>query len=62
MFLHYRPVHRCAFMPSDNHVVSFSDDKTLIQWDLATEELIHKYEGHSVSKSYCCSVCVFYRC
>ncbi|CAG7717369.1 unnamed protein product [Allacma fusca] len=44
---HERAVHRCAFMPTDNHIVSYSDDKTLIQWDLTTEEMLHKYIGHT---------------
>ncbi|ODM94810.1 U3 small nucleolar RNA-associated protein 15 [Orchesella cincta] len=44
---HQRAVHRCAFLPTDNQIVSFSDDKAVIQWDVPTERIIHKYEGHS---------------
>lgn len=35
-------------MPTDHQIVSFSDDKTVIQWDMASEAVLHKYEGHTV--------------
>jgi U3 small nucleolar RNA-associated protein 15 len=44
---HERPVHRCSFMPTDNQIVSFSDDKTVGLWDMPTEVMLHRFEGHN---------------
>lgn len=44
---HQRAVHRCAFLQGDNQIASFSDDKTVMQWDIPTEKMIRKYDGHA---------------
>jgi len=44
---HQRAVHRCAFLPTDNQVASFSDDKIVGLWDIPSETFLHKFEGHS---------------
>ncbi len=45
----YRAVHR-AFFTSDNvHIASFSDDKSVILWDISTEEQVVSFKEHSVS-------------
>lgn len=40
-------MHRCQFLPTDHQILSFSDDKSIIQWDMSSEALLHKYEGHT---------------
>lgn len=44
---HKAPVHRTFFTPDLLHVTSFSDDKTVKLWDIATEKALHTYEEHN---------------
>jgi len=43
---HTRPIWKCAFTKDDAHVVSFSDDKSVGVWNIATEERIHSFSEH----------------
>lgn len=45
----YRPVHRCFFTSDNYHIASFSDDKTVNVWDIASETKVYSYNEHTVS-------------
>lgn len=44
---HKAPTHRTFFTPDLLHVASFSDDKTVKLWDIASEKVVHTYEEHT---------------
>ncbi|XP_062562302.1 U3 small nucleolar RNA-associated protein 15 homolog [Armigeres subalbatus] len=44
---HKAPVHRTFFNADRHHVSSFSDDKTVRYWDIATEKHIKTFSEHS---------------
>ncbi|XP_013105440.2 U3 small nucleolar RNA-associated protein 15 homolog [Stomoxys calcitrans] len=43
---HKAPVHRVNFTSDLLHIVSFSDDKTVKLWDVASEKSIHTFAEH----------------
>uniref|UniRef100_A0A182VRG6 U3 small nucleolar RNA-associated protein 15 homolog n=1 Tax=Anopheles minimus TaxID=112268 RepID=A0A182VRG6_9DIPT len=43
---HKAPVHRTFFTADGHHVASFSDDRTVGYWDIATENHLHTFTGH----------------
>lgn len=43
---HTRAVHSTLFSPSGTSVASFSDDRTVRRWDLASEKELSLLEGH----------------
>ncbi|XP_052867282.1 U3 small nucleolar RNA-associated protein 15 homolog [Anopheles cruzii] len=43
---HKAPVHRTFFTSDGHHVASFSDDRTVCHWDIATEERLHTFAEH----------------
>jgi U3 small nucleolar RNA-associated protein 15 len=44
---HKAPVHRTYFTTDSHHVASFSDDKSVIVWDIATEKSIASFRFHT---------------
>ena len=44
---HKAAVHRCAFTADNQHVTSFSDDRTVKLWDIATEKVVQTYDEHA---------------
>ena len=44
---HKAPVHRTFFTADGVHVASFSDDKTVKYWDVATEKSISTFSDHN---------------
>lgn len=44
---HKAAVHRNAFTSDNLHIVSFSDDRTVKLWDIATEKAVQTYEEHT---------------
>ncbi|XP_065205586.1 U3 small nucleolar RNA-associated protein 15 homolog [Planococcus citri] len=44
---HTLPVHRTYFTCDNNHIASFSDDKSCILWDIVTEQHVVKYKEHN---------------
>lgn len=44
---HKAPTHRTFFTTDLLHVASFSDDKTVKLWDIASEKVVHTYEDHT---------------
>lgn len=45
----FRPVHRCFFTSDNYHIASFSDDRTVNVWDIASETKVYSYNEHTVS-------------
>ncbi|XP_055906860.1 U3 small nucleolar RNA-associated protein 15 homolog [Eupeodes corollae] len=43
---HKGPTHRTFFTPDLLHIASFSDDKTVKLWDIASEKVVHTYNEH----------------
>lgn len=43
-----RSVHRTFFTSDNVHVASFSDDKSVILWDIVTEQQVVQFKEHSV--------------
>lgn len=44
---HSAPVHRTNFLNDMRHICSFSDDKSTIVWDIATEKSINSFREHT---------------
>ena len=44
---HNAAVHRTFFTADNHHIVSFSDDKTAIVWDIPSEKQIAHFDEHS---------------
>lgn len=44
---HKAAVHRAFFTADGGHVASFSDDKTVVLWDISSEKPITRYEDHT---------------
>lgn len=44
---HSAPVHRTFFTNDLHHIASFSDDKSVIVWDISTEKSINSFRFHS---------------
>ena len=49
---HENATHGCDFMSDSKQVVSFSDDKTVRIWDMATEAEVMKFAEHKVRKNW----------
>jgi hypothetical protein len=45
----FRPVHITKFTSDGLHIMSCSDDNSVIIWDMATEEQVIRYNEHQVS-------------
>ncbi|KAG1676498.1 U3 small nucleolar RNA-associated protein 15 [Nymphon striatum] len=43
---HRGAVHKCNFVADDKRTVSFSDDKSVIVWDVASEQQLVSFEEH----------------
>ena len=54
--MHLNGVNSVAVFPSGDRVVSGSEDKTLMLWDVSTDECLATWKGHSNDVS---SVAVF---
>ena len=48
----FRATHRCNFTVDGVHVISFSDDKSVVLWDVPTETKIRVFEEHKVSLNF----------
>lgn len=44
---HRAPVHRTYFLSDLHHIVSYSDDKSVILWDVATEKSMNSFREHN---------------
>lgn len=51
-YVNFRAVHRAFFTCDNIHIASFSDDKSVILWDIATEEKIVQFKEHNVCELY----------
>jgi U3 small nucleolar RNA-associated protein 15 len=49
---HENATHRCDFLSDTKTVASFSDDKTVRIWDMATESEVIKFAEHKVIQKY----------
>ena len=52
---HDGPVNKLAFTPDGRTLVSASDDKTARVWNVASGELVRKFEGHR-DRVYCVAI------
>ncbi len=49
---HENATRRCDFLSDTKNVASFSDDKTVRIWDMASETEVNKFAEHKVCKHF----------